>query len=120
MARSNCLYCIAAGCVDHLAQCRFQGSFGIEGKPLAPGICGTMPLVALPVAQEPRMSVACCIAYAFIMSVALGSGRCVLPANDEAAVESTPGSLRADGPAAAGLGNLLAIAEHNALLAADC
>jgi hypothetical protein len=46
----------------------------------------------------------------------------VLPANDETAVESTPGSLRADGPAAAGLGNLLAIAEHNALLApiADC
>jgi hypothetical protein len=35
----------------------------------------------------------------------------MLPANDEAAVESTPGSLRADGPAAAGLGNLLAIAE---------
>jgi hypothetical protein len=63
-----------------------------------------MPLVALAVAHEPRMSVACCIAYAFIMSVALGSGRCVLPANDEAAVESTPGSLRADGPAAADLG----------------
>jgi hypothetical protein len=79
-----------------------------------------MLLVALEAAHEPRMSVAWCIAYAFIMSVALGSGRCVLPANDEAAVESTPGSLRADGPAAAGLGNLLAIAEHNALLAADC
>jgi hypothetical protein len=74
-----------------------------------------MLLVALEAAHEPRMSVAWCIAYAFIMSVALGSGRCVLPANDEAAVESTPGSLRADGPAAAGLGNLLAIAEHNAL-----
>jgi hypothetical protein len=106
--------------MDHLVQCAFQGSFGIEGKPLVPGICGTMPLVALPVAHEPSMSVACCIAYAFIISVALGSGRCVLPANDEAAVESTLGSLRTDGPAAAGLGNLLAIAEHNALLAADC
>src|SRR5260221_5023515 len=50
---------LAAGRMDHLAQCRFQGSFGIEGKPLAPGICGTMPLVALPLAHEPRMSVAC-------------------------------------------------------------
>jgi len=66
------------------------------------------------------MSVACCIAYALIISVALGSGRCALLANDEAAVESTPGSLRADGHAVAGFGNLLAIAEHNALLAADC
>src|SRR6476646_5830365 len=99
---------LAARRMDHLAQGGFQGSFGIEGRPLDPGICGTMPLVALEAAHEPRMSVACCIAYAFIMSVALGSGRCVLPANDEAAVESTPGSLRADGPAAAGLGNLLA------------
>jgi len=95
------------------------GIVGIEGKPPAPGICGRPP-VTLPDAHELRISGACCIAYAFIMSVALGSGRFVLPANDEAAVESTPGSLRADGPAAAGLGNLPVIAEHNALLAADC
>src|ERR1700735_1200771 len=54
------------------------------------------------------------------MSVALGSGIFVLPANDEAAVESTLGSLNAEGPAVAGLGNLLAIAEHKALFAADC
>ena len=54
------------------------------------------------------------------MSVALGSGIFVLPANEEAAVDSTLGSLSADGPAVAGLGNLLAIAEHKALLAADC
>jgi hypothetical protein len=44
----------------------------------------------------------------------------VLPANNEAAVESTSGLLRAEGPAAEGFGNLLAIAEHNAVLAADC
>jgi hypothetical protein len=43
----------------------------------------------------------------------------VLPANDDAAVVSTPGSLSADGPAEAELGNLLATAEHNVLLAAD-
>ena len=98
-----------------------SGRFGMEGTPpLVPGIPGTIPLVAPPVAHEPRMSVACCIAYAFIMSVALGSGRCVLPANDEAASERRRGGYRADGPAAAGLGNLLAIAEHNALFAADC
>jgi len=54
------------------------------------------------------------------MSVALGNGIFVLPANEEAAVASTLGSLSADGPAVAGLGNLLAIAEHKALLAADC
>lgn len=54
------------------------------------------------------------------MSVALGSGIFVLPANEEAAVDNTLGSLNADGPAVAGLGNLLAIAEHKALLAADC
>ena len=53
------------------------------------------------------------------MSVALGSGIWGLPANDDAAVERTLGSLNADGPAAAGFGNLLAIAEHSALLAAD-
>src|SRR5262249_38694491 len=100
--------------------CGFQGNFGIDGKLLAPGICWVRPPDALPVAHDPMMSVACCIAYAFSMSVALGSVRCVVPANDEAAVESTAGSLRADGPAAAGLGNLLAIAEHSALLAADC
>lgn len=97
-----------------------QGIFGSEGKPPALGICGITPPLAFAEAQEPRMSVACCIAYAFIMSVAVGSGRLVLPANELAAAESTPGSLRAEGPAAVGFGNLLAMAEHNALLAADC
>jgi len=46
------------------------------------------------------------------MSVALESGIFVLPANNEAAVESTSGLLRAEGPAAEGFENLLAIAEH--------
>src|SRR5271157_4249424 len=54
------------------------------------------------------------------MSVALGSGTLVLPANVEAAADITPGSLRADGSAVAGFGKRLAIAEHNALFAADC
>ena len=66
--------------------CGLQGIFGIEGKPLASGICGIAPPIAPPAAHDPRMSLACCIAYAFSMSVALGSGRFVLPANDEAAV----------------------------------
>ena len=41
---------------------RFQGNFGIEGTPGAPGICGIAPPVAFPVAHEPRTSVACRIA----------------------------------------------------------
>jgi hypothetical protein len=65
-------------------------------------ICEVTLLVALPAAHEPKISVGCCMACASIISVTPGSGRCVLPANDEAAAESTPGSLRAGGPAVAG------------------
>ena len=61
-------------------------------------------LVALAVAHDARMSVACCATYPFSISVAPASGRFVLPANDEAAADITLGSLNADGPAAAGFG----------------
>ena len=66
------------------------------------------------------MSVACCATYRCSRLVALGSGRCVLPANIGAAAEITPGLLNSDGEAAAGLGARLLIAEHKALFAADC
>ena len=44
----------------------------------------------------------------------------MLPANDEAAMEITSGLLSDEGPAVEGFGNLLAMAEHKAVLAADC
>jgi hypothetical protein len=47
------------------------------------------PLVALLVAQDARMSVACCDTYPLSRSVAPGSGSFVLPANVEAAVDIT-------------------------------
>ena len=60
--------------------------------------------MALLVAHDAKMSVACCDTYPFSRSVALESGSFVLPANDEAAADITVGSLSADGPAEAGLG----------------
>lgn len=77
---------------------------GTDGRLPAPGIFEVKPLAALLVAHDARMSVACCATYPFNMSVALESGRLVLPANDEAAVVITVGSLNADGPAAVGFG----------------
>ncbi|MGO9607441.1 MAG: hypothetical protein ACLQAT_29270 [Candidatus Binataceae bacterium] len=71
---------------------------------LAPGIFEVRPLVALLTAHEARMSVACCATYPCSMLVALGSGRFVLPAKVEAAVEITAGLLKSDGAAAAGFG----------------
>ena len=82
----------------------FQGILGTEGKLLAPGIVGAKPPVALLAAQEARMSVACCATYCLSKPVALGSERCVLPANMGAAAEITLGLLKSDGEAAAGLG----------------
>lgn len=81
-----------------------QGILGIEGRLPAPGSLEVKLLVALLVAHDARMLVACCATYPFSNSVALGSGRCVLPANDEAAVDITAGSLNTDGPAVAGFG----------------
>jgi hypothetical protein len=52
------------------------------------------------------------------MLVALGSGRCALPANTGAAAEIIPGLLRSDGDAEAGFGAWLPTAEHRALFAA--
>src|ERR1700719_744951 len=97
-----------------------QGILGIEGKLPAPGSFGVKPPVALLAAHDARMSVACCVTYPFSRSVAPGSGRFVLPANDEAAVDITAGSLNADGLTEAGFGKRLASDEHNALFAADC
>jgi hypothetical protein len=54
------------------------------------------------------------------MLVALGSGRCALPANIGAAEEITAGLLKSDGDAEPGVGAWLAIAEHRALFAAGC
>jgi hypothetical protein len=62
------------------------------------------PLVALLIAHDARMSVACCATYPLSRPVALGNGRCVLPANDDAAVDMTSGLLRADGLAEVGSG----------------
>lgn len=56
------------------------------------------------VAHDARMSVACCDTYPLSMSVAPGSGSFVLPANNDAAVDITAGSLNAEGPAEAGFG----------------
>ena len=61
-------------------------------------------MVALLAAHEARMSVACCATYPCSMLVALGSGRLVVPANEEAAAEITAGLLRTDGGAEAGFG----------------
>jgi hypothetical protein len=98
-----------------------QGTLGREGILLAPGICEVTPPVALLTAHEARMSVACCATYPCSMLVALGSGRCELPAKVvAAAAEITAGLLKSDGDAAAGFGTWLPIAEHSALFAADC
>src|ERR1700681_1547270 len=81
-----------------------QGILGIEGKLPAPGSFEVKPPVALLAAHDARMSVACCTTYPFSRSVAPGSGRFVLPANDEAAIDITAGSLNADGPTEAAFG----------------
>ncbi len=78
---------------------RSQGMLGIEG--MLAGSFDVMPLVALLTAHEAMMSVACCATYPCSMEVALDSGRLVLPAKVAAAVDITPGLLRADGPALA-------------------
>jgi len=78
------------------------------------------PPVALLMAHDARMSVACCATYPLSRSVALDSGRCVLLANDGAATDITPGLLRADGLAEATSGTWLPSAEHKALFANDC
>jgi len=87
---------------------------------MPPPLGSVMPPVALLTAHDARMSLACCAIYPFSIEVASGSGRCVLPANDGAAADSTDGSLSAEGPAEAGLGKWLLIAEQRALFAADC
>lgn len=69
-----------------------QGIFRIEGT--LPGSCDVRPPVALLTPHDAKMSVACCATYPFSMSVALGSGMRVLPANVEAAADITPASLK--------------------------
>ena len=81
-----------------------QGILGIEVKLPAPGSFEVKPPVALLAAHDARMAVACCDTYPLSRSVALDTGSFVLPANDEAAVDITAGSLSAEGPAEAGLG----------------
>jgi hypothetical protein len=90
--------------IDLRVRAQLQGILGIEVILPAPGSFEVKPVVALLAAHDARMSVACCDTYPFSRSVALDNGSFVLPANDEAAVDITAGSLNADGPAEAGLG----------------
>jgi len=76
--------------------------------------------VALPAAHDAKMSLACCDTYPLSRSVAPGSGRLLLAANDDAAVDITAGSLNAEGLTEETFGKWLPTAEHNALFAADC
>ena len=69
----------------------------MEGKLPAAGILEVSPLVALLVAHEARISLACGDTYPSSMLVALGSGRWTLLANIAAAAEIIGWLLKSEG-----------------------